>query len=584
MTFDNSGKKIREFLPIVFLVFLLSPLVSKGQEKYVSLEELQLIIDSGDDDSNRQIDEAIKVNRRLAPDTVFSNTLELAREHYLLQLLNKKAVALGIELIQITKKLGQKEKLAKHYNKLLLPLHTIGEYEKQYAYTQRAMHYAKQFEDTLQLMIATAHLGTFYWHIDELDEAVKYNKEACKLAATNPNFDRRAILLNNRATYYYYDEMYDKALETLYAAKDKCLSNFDSTMVYSGLGIVYYLTDSLALSEKYLNLSHSIANDFSKSFINANWLYHMGILSYKQGNFDESERYLEQAVQKLEKSTSIEFLQKGYYTLYKIANSKGDNNRAFRYLELSYDYKDSLEATQNIDKLASQYYRNTILKKEREKAETKRVASALEKKVVAEKSARLYSNVMVVVAIIALIILGFWGWNYRKLQRLKQLQMQRQFSDKMELKNKQLASVHVRNIKRSNQLRRVDSKLSEISGKYSDKSAESNEELDMELNRIKRMLQSDSDLEWKDFHFYFDQINDGYFARVQAKHPKITNNDKKIIAYIKIGLETRQIAKLLNVTESTAYTQRYRLRKKLNLSNEEDLIRYLQTSFEKGEE
>ncbi|TVR75849.1 MAG: hypothetical protein EA412_14750, partial [Chitinophagaceae bacterium] len=46
-------------------------------------------------------------------------------------------------------------------------------------------------------------------------------------------------------------------------------------------------------------------------------------------------------------------------------------------------------------------------------------------------------------------------------------------------------------------------------------------------------------------------------------------------AYLKIGLNTKEIAEILNIQPSSFYISRSRLRKKLNLKPEEDLYSFL---------
>lgn len=563
-------------------LFLLSGAVY-GQEKPVSNDVLIALIEEKSENTDIEVARIVRLNRKHASDSEFYTTLEIVRDYYVLSAQYKKGISTGTELIQLAKKLKRNEALALHYNKLIFPTYITGAYEKQYDFTKRAMYYAEQSKDTIELIVATGHMGTFFWYIDELDKAVEWNKKAFDLALKYPECKDRAIILNNRGHYYLKSGKYQDAIQTLKRAIQFAEKRYDSSISYSTLGTTYYHCDSLELSEKYLKLSRELATGNKQEVHLTGWLYDMGSLSYKKGNYTEAENYLVQAAEEALKSSSIEYLQQSYFKLHEVAMRLGNESNALQYILLSNQYEDSLEATQNISELASRYYKSTILTKEREKEKTKRLAAALKTKVEAEQEARFFSNIAMIVSIIGLIILGFWGWNYRKLQRLKQQRMQRQFSDKLELKNKQLASINIRNINRSNYMREVDSKLTKASNRYNRKSDKKKEELEQELHRIRKMIESESTFEWEDFRYYFEQINEGYLTRVQTRHPKITNHDKKIISYIKTGLDPKQIAQLLNVTDATAYTQRYRLRKKLGLSAEEDLVHYLTTAFEPEE-
>lgn len=76
---------------------------------------------------------------------------------------------------------------------------------------------------------------------------------------------------------------------------------------------------------------------------------------------------------------------------------------------------------------------------------------------------------------------------------------------------------------------------------------------------------------WKTFELYFNGIFDGFFDRLRAQYPNLTNNDIKICAYVKLGMSTKEIAALMNIEISSAESARYRLRKNMGLSQSDSL-------------
>lgn len=76
---------------------------------------------------------------------------------------------------------------------------------------------------------------------------------------------------------------------------------------------------------------------------------------------------------------------------------------------------------------------------------------------------------------------------------------------------------------------------------------------------------------WKIFEQYFNGIFDGFFDRLLAKYPKLTKNDMKICAYVKLGMNTKEIAGLMNIEVSSAESARYRLRKNMGLAQSDSL-------------
>jgi DNA-binding CsgD family transcriptional regulator len=106
-----------------------------------------------------------------------------------------------------------------------------------------------------------------------------------------------------------------------------------------------------------------------------------------------------------------------------------------------------------------------------------------------------------------------------------------------------------------------------------------------ELGRIlKRLFKMQDDIKknierddnWKKFEANFDMVYENYLKRLGEQFPVLTVSDKKLCAYLKMGLSSKDIAPLLNMSFRSVEMNRYRLRKKLNLNREVNLTEYLQ--------
>lgn len=82
-------------------------------------------------------------------------------------------------------------------------------------------------------------------------------------------------------------------------------------------------------------------------------------------------------------------------------------------------------------------------------------------------------------------------------------------------------------------------------------------------------------LSWKKFEQNFDQVYVDFLKRLEETFPQLTSTDKKICAYLKMGLSSKEIAPLLNITIRSVEMNRYRVRKKMGLGREENLSDYL---------
>lgn len=80
-----------------------------------------------------------------------------------------------------------------------------------------------------------------------------------------------------------------------------------------------------------------------------------------------------------------------------------------------------------------------------------------------------------------------------------------------------------------------------------------------------------SEDDWKMFLIKFEEKHTGFFKKMKALYPQLTNNDLRLCACLKLNLETKEIASLMNLSIRAIENSRYRLRKKLNIQPSQNL-------------
>lgn len=97
------------------------------------------------------------------------------------------------------------------------------------------------------------------------------------------------------------------------------------------------------------------------------------------------------------------------------------------------------------------------------------------------------------------------------------------------------------------------------------------------IAKIKELIRENisHDDDWKTFTRNFDLVYENYMQRLLEKYPTLTITDQRLCAYIKMGLSSKEIAPLLNITYRSVEMNRYRLRKKIQLPTEQSLSDYL---------
>jgi DNA-binding CsgD family transcriptional regulator len=151
--------------------------------------------------------------------------------------------------------------------------------------------------------------------------------------------------------------------------------------------------------------------------------------------------------------------------------------------------------------------------------------------------------------------------------RLKNAQLQ----SEIDFKNQELTSSAMNLIQKNKLLSTIKNSLKTLA------TEELNPEMGTQLNRLVRSI--DKDLEgaenWSAFAESFDQVHGKFITRLKESFPELTPQEVKFSAYIRMNLNTKEIANLLGISVRGVEIGRYRVRKKLGLTRQDNLTNFL---------
>ena len=85
----------------------------------------------------------------------------------------------------------------------------------------------------------------------------------------------------------------------------------------------------------------------------------------------------------------------------------------------------------------------------------------------------------------------------------------------------------------------------------------------------------DNDNDWINFQKHFDAVYSGFYDNLLKEHPSLSEIELRHCMFIKLHMQTKEIAKILLIDPRSVQTARYRIKKKMHLSEETDLRAYL---------
>ncbi|MDD4143886.1 MAG: LuxR C-terminal-related transcriptional regulator, partial [Prolixibacteraceae bacterium] len=78
---------------------------------------------------------------------------------------------------------------------------------------------------------------------------------------------------------------------------------------------------------------------------------------------------------------------------------------------------------------------------------------------------------------------------------------------------------------------------------------------------------------WLRFQLKFNQAHPDFLSNLTAKYSGFTQYELVFLSATYTGLTTSQMAELLNISEDSVRKSRYRIKKKMGLSREDDFLK-----------
>ncbi|MGL5111968.1 MAG: LuxR C-terminal-related transcriptional regulator [Flavobacterium sp.] len=204
-----------------------------------------------------------------------------------------------------------------------------------------------------------------------------------------------------------------------------------------------------------------------------------------------------------------------------------------------------------------------------------------------------FSVGMIILYLLALGVLFFLYYKWNKLRYIQKLQLKEEelkhLNKVKELEFQTEKYLQIQAYEKHILELELQSKSSEVAGK----SLSIAKQTEM-MENIQTILASDADLgklksdirkvikinavnkhEWEAFENNLNQIHKEFITNLSTSFPNLTPKDIKLCIYLKMNLSSKEIAPMMNISFRGVELHRYRLRKKLELKQEENLTKFL---------
>ncbi|HSO84938.1 MAG TPA: PAS domain-containing protein [Draconibacterium sp.] len=160
----------------------------------------------------------------------------------------------------------------------------------------------------------------------------------------------------------------------------------------------------------------------------------------------------------------------------------------------------------------------------------------------------------------------------QEMEAVKELEdrTRQRLQNQLSVKDRELVSFLLQLSQKNELLSKVTNQLKTLKYGINDKTQKQFQQL-LELLEVNVNIP----LDWPMVESQLEKIHPGFFNRLQFKHPIISVKDKKLCAFLRLGLSSKEISGLQNITSKSVEIARIRLKKKLKLPEKTRLANYL---------
>ncbi|HYF02781.1 MAG TPA: tetratricopeptide repeat protein, partial [Patescibacteria group bacterium] len=448
---------------------------------------------------------------------------------------------------------------------LALVLHSLGvihtkttEYGKALNFLFQSLEIFNNEGDETEICKVSNSIGVVFKDTGEYSRALEYYLQAIEISE-RLDLPFTYIMTMNTALLYQAMDLKEKALELYSKAENLCEKNNDSyglTKVYNCSASLYGALEDFLKAEEYARKALFLTRELNDSNGIAFSLAELGIIFSKNGKYTEALEFLKEAenYEALQPTRYRIFLFKGNISalLKDFDNAETMLLKAYELAEAENHMQRKWETLQLLSEIYSQ------------KGEAEKELASLKQTIELERSLREEQTQRTILEMQARFDLQ-QAEKERDLFRFKSEKLE----GEVEEKSRELTSMAMRLIQKNEFLL----KISQLAGTIPQRGDETDAQLAILQREISHAIRSDD--EWAVFEKQFQLVHRDFLLKLSGQYPQLTLEQHKVCALLKMKMSSKDIANLLCLSPRTVESHRYRIRKKMNLTAETDLLKHL---------
>lgn len=433
-----------------------------------------------------------------------------------------------------------------------------------YYWLRQSLDYYIRVEDLTMEARSYVSLGVLFAQLHEYSRALGYLQKANDILKTNgPAYAYQHNLLNMG---YILGSLGRKqeAYKTLRQLENYSQKQGERGFLAGVYCSMYMFAPSLQEAERTSRLAVALGSDIADHDLASLCLERRADYCQRTGATDSALVYARRAWSLCGSNVDIQTQSSILRTLAEVYHTLGNQAEAYKCLSQADRLSDSLQSA------------SSRIADAEVKASIARYELAIEQH---RLEARWRTTIIVVIAVLLLLVavalaLRYfirWRQGHRTISRT--LGENERLKSQVEQQGRQLTSSSLRLQESRNVMHDLESRIALARREGSIDNATQRE--------LRQLIHSQGDgTDWNAFETYFNNAHPHLLSSLQQAYPTITATELRHCCYVRIGLDIKETARLLNVQPDSIRKARQRLRRKLGVSDPKVLLADFLKDFE----
>ncbi len=462
------------------------------------------------------------------------------------------------DALDLQASLEDRSLLARIYLKGGDVFNSLGRFNEAQGYYYNALKLYEKLKKPKGIADVHNNIGIMYFHNSNLEKALEHYLESLRILRDHikvypEDKDTFAnVTLNNIASIYLHQGKTDKALEYYNIYLDECNKLNDingKAPLFLNMGLLYnHMNEPAKAYDAFMKSLKICESTGNKSGI-IRPLTKLGEYFKNNNQFEKAIPYLLKAKQMGLEIGEPKWVMIATRYLVEIYIEQDNYKEAYSNQLLNRQLSDSAFNEENVKRMAQLEMQYEFDKKQEIREVERRKT---------ESYFIMGGGMLFFLFIISLLLFFLQKNKSNSLKREKKT-----LKELIDLKNKELAAKVVHQVKNNELIHDISKRLKIFRSELNDKQQQALQSLitDLQINL--------DDNVWDKFEVSFTQVHENFFKNLNKEFPNLTLNEKKLCAFLRLDMTTKEISSITKQTPNSIVVARTRLRNKLGLVNKD---------------